>query len=49
MERISNRLQDTPFHYATAPSVISENPFTDPSRIHNSFNKPNLIKSHVSK
>lgn len=47
---ISDRLQDTSFQYTSAaPSVISGNAFTTPSKIPNSINKLNLIQSHVSK
>ncbi|CAH1726452.1 unnamed protein product [Aphis gossypii] len=44
---ISDRLQDTSFQYTSAaPSVISGNAFTTPSKIPNSINKLNLIQSH---
>eukprot|EP00102_Acyrthosiphon_pisum_P004492 XP_001948146.4 PREDICTED: cyclic nucleotide-gated cation channel subunit A-like [Acyrthosiphon pisum] len=47
---ISDRLQDTSFQYtSTAPSVISGNAFTTPSKIPNSINKLNLIQSHSNK
>lgn len=46
---MSDRLQDTQFHFATAPSVISRNTFTPSSKMHNSINKFNAIQSHVSR
>ncbi|XP_015372118.1 PREDICTED: cyclic nucleotide-gated cation channel subunit A-like isoform X2 [Diuraphis noxia] len=47
---ISDRLQDTSFQYTpTAPSVISGNAFTTPSKIPNSINKLNLMQSHSNK
>ncbi|XP_022181205.1 cyclic nucleotide-gated cation channel subunit A isoform X2 [Myzus persicae] len=47
---ISDRLQDTSFQYTSnAPSVISGNAFTTPSKIPNSINKLNLIQSHSNK